>query len=81
MVSDPSKPDFKNQRNCKWIALPPSSCVNRCLRRTERSFQPPVFHFSSSAQTAVLQREGEAIPPMLLDQVRGTIRDVAGVSL
>src|SRR6267154_169069 len=28
-----------------------------------------------------LQREGEAVPPMLLDQVRGTIRDAAGVSL
>jgi len=28
-----------------------------------------------------LQREGEALPPALLDQVRGTIRDAEGVLL
>jgi hypothetical protein len=79
MVLDPSKPDFKESAKLQ---------LNRASAFVLRQ---PLHIADSSSGTAAniplpllrgkpqfLQREGEALPLALLDQVRGTIRDSEG---
>jgi hypothetical protein len=82
MVLDPSKADFKESARLQMDRA--SAFVLR------RSWPAPDNTPASVAgfplqllrgKPQFLQREGEAVPPMLLDQVRGTIRDAEGVSL
>lgn len=82
MVLDPSKSDFKESAKLQ---------MDRASAFVLRRPLDAAEHMASSAaglpfqllrgKPQFLQREGEALPPMLLEQVRGTIRDAAGVSL
>src|SRR3977135_2780618 len=83
MVLDPSKPDFKDSAKLQMDRA--SAFV---LRQSLHALDNEAAAAASSfplqllrGKPQFLQREGEAVPPMLLDQVRGTIRDAAGVSL
>jgi len=81
MVLDPSKPDFKESarlqmdRASAFVLRHPLSLTGNAGRAASVPLQllrdKPQF----------LQREGEEVPPRLLDQVRGTLRDAEGVSL
>jgi hypothetical protein len=82
MVLDPSKSDFKESAKLQMDRA--SAFVLR------RPLHAPEDAAGSAAgfplqllrgKPQFVQREGEAIPPMLLNQVRGTIRDAEGVSL
>jgi hypothetical protein len=81
MVLDPSKSDFKESAKLQMDRA--SAFVLRhplhapATAGSAAGFPPQLLR----GKPQFLQREGEAVPPMLLDQVRGTIRDVAGVSL
>ncbi len=82
MVLDPSKSDFKESAKLQ---------MDRASAFVLRRPLDIADHGAVSAadfplqllrgKPQFLQREGEAIPPMLLYQVRGTIHDAAGVSL
>src|SRR6266478_5163887 len=82
MVLDPSKADFKESAKLQ---------MDRASAFVLRRSLDAAEHMASSAaglpfqllrgKPQFLQREGEPVPPMLLEQVRGTIRDAAGVSL
>jgi hypothetical protein len=82
MVLDPSKADFKESARLQ---------MDRASAFVLRRSWPAPDHTPASVagfplqllrgKPQFLQREGEAVPPMLLDQVRGTIRDAEGVSL
>ena len=81
MVLDPSKPDFKESarlqmdRASAFVLRHPLSLTGNAGMAASVPLQllrdKPQF----------LQREGEEVPPRLLDQVRGTLRDAEGVSL
>ena len=82
MVLDPSKSDFKESAKLQMDRAS-AFVLRQPLPAADRKIVPaagfPLQLLRGKPQ--FLQREGEAIPPMLLAQVRGTIRDVAGVSL
>jgi len=81
MVLDPSKPDFKESarlqmdRASAFVLRHPLSLTGNAGMAASVPLQllrdKPQFQ----------QREGEEVPPGLLDQVRGTLRDAEGVSL
>jgi hypothetical protein len=82
MVLDPSKSDFKESaklqmdRASAFILRQPLYAADNA---TASAAGFPLQLLRGKPQ--FLQREGEALPPMLLDQVRATIREAEGVSL
>lgn len=82
MVLDPSKPDFKESAKVQMDRAS-AFVLRRPLHRAD-NVAPPATGFPLQllhGKPQFLQREGEAVPPMLLDQVRGSIRDAEGVCL
>src|SRR3979490_1190114 len=82
MVLDPSKSDFKESAKLQMDRA--SAFVLRQPLHPQPTTTASVASFPFQllrGKPQFLQREGEAVPPMLLEQVRGTIRDAAGVSL
>jgi hypothetical protein len=82
MVLDPSKSDFKESAKLQMDRA--SAFVLRSELTAADNGGPSAASFPLQllrSKPQFLQREGEAVPPMLLEQVRGTIRDAAGVSL
>jgi hypothetical protein len=81
MVLDPTKPDFKESarlqmdRASAFVLRQPLSPT----RNAGMSAGVPLQLLRDKPQ--FLQRQGEDVPPGLLNQVRGTIRDAEGVSL
>lgn len=81
MVLDPSKSDFKESarlqmdRASAFILRQPLTAANGA----DLAASLPLQLLRGKPQ--FLQREGQALPPGLLDQVRGTIHDAAGVYL
>jgi hypothetical protein len=82
MVLDPSKSDFKESAKLQMDRV--SAFVLRQPIQPQPTTSASAANFPFQllrGKPQFLQREGEAVPPMLLEQVRGTIRDAAGVSL
>jgi hypothetical protein len=82
MVLDPSKSDFKESAKLQMDRA--SAFVLRQPLHPEPTTTALAANFPLQllrGKPQFLQREGEAVPSMLLEQVRGTIRDAAGVSL
>jgi hypothetical protein len=81
MVLDPSKPDFKESarlqmdRASAFVLRQPLGLTGN----VGMTASVPLQFLRDKPQ--FLQREGEDLPPGLLNQVRGTIHDAEGVSL
>src|SRR5712672_1578357 len=82
MVLDPSKSDFKESAKLQMDRAS-AFVLRQSLHALDDEAAAAACSFPLQllrGKPQFLQREGEAVPPMLLDQVRGTIRDAAGVS-
>jgi hypothetical protein len=81
MVLDPSKPDFKESAKLQMDRAS-AFVLRQPLRPTGNAGMPAGVPFQLLRdKPQFLQRQGEDVPPGLLNQVRGTIRDAEGVSL
>jgi hypothetical protein len=81
MVLDPSKSDFKESAKLQ-LDRASAFVLRRPLHAADNAVGSaglPLQLLRGKPQ--FLQREGEPVPPILLDQVRGTIRDAEGISL
>ena len=81
MVLDPTKADFKESARLQMDRAS-AFVLRHPLTATETPAQPaalPLQLLRSKPQ--FLQRQGEALPQALLDQVRGTIHDPASIVL
>jgi hypothetical protein len=82
MVLDPSKADFKESARLQMDRASAFVLRHRLHHPTDGAASATGFPLHLlRGKPQFLQREGEAVPPMLLDQLRGTIRDAEGVSL
>jgi hypothetical protein len=81
MVLDPSKSDFKESARLQMDRAS-AFILRQPLSVSEGANAVPALPLQLLRnKPQFLQREGEALPQALLDQVRGTIHDAASVSL